>query len=281
MPALPRRARAVRPWARRVAGLVLSARPGYQLAVPLFSRIFNFEQAKVSQMEQRLNNRYTPGAAFPLQAWLVTGSNEWSAQVRDISGNGIALLVDAAARPAAGTPARVRLAVGDYQQAIPARIIQVRESGRSSLCGIGLQFEDFPALKSYLQLLQPIAIGQSLQPVAAERVVQNEPQFTKLIFRGEEGSVLTVWLQKTAGTPLHSFEFEMQDYFCRAVAGAGQLEAYTLEADNSHKGKFKTPVRDSSGELEAEIRQLFRWILPNLAPSVPQDVRGFLQNFAG
>ncbi len=248
--------------------------------VPLFSRIFKFEKAKVSQMEQRLNNRYTPGAAFPLHVWLVADGKAWPAKVRDISGNGVSLVVDAAARPAAGAPLQVRLALPGYRQDIPVKLVQARESGGQLQCGLGMQFEDFPSRQAYLQLLQPIAIGQSLQPVAAERVVQNEPQFTKLIFRGEEGSVLTVWLEKTPGAPLHSFEFEMQDYFCRAEAASGRLDIYTLEAEDSHKGKFRTPVRDSSGEMDGEIRQLFRWILPNLSAAVPGDVRAFLERFA-
>lgn len=249
--------------------------------MPLFRRIFKFEPARIAQMEQRLNNRYTPGAAFPLQAWLVTGGRDWPARVRDISGNGLCLLVDAAARPEAGLPVKVRLAVHDHRQELSARIVQVRaESGGRLLCGLGLVFDDFPARQAYLQLLQPVAIGQSLQPVPVERVAQNEPQFIKNVFRGEEGSVLRIWLARTPGTPLHSFEFEMQDYYCRADAASGRLEVYTLEADDSHKGRFHHPVRDSSGELEAEIRQLFRWILPNLAATVPDDVRAFLQRFA-
>lgn len=231
-------------------------------------------------MEQRLNNRYAPGAGFPLQAWLVSDGREWPAKIRDISGNGIAIVVEPAARPAADRPVAVRLAMRDYRQEIPAKLIQARENEGQLQCGLGMRFDDFPARKSYLQLLQPVAIGQSLQPVAADNIVQNEPQLIKMMFRGEEGSTLTVWLARTAGTPLHSFEFEMQDYFCRAEAAGGKLDVYTLESADSHKAKFRTPVRDSSPELEAEIRQLFRWILPNLAPTVPDDVRAFLQRFA-
>lgn len=248
--------------------------------MPLFRRIFNFEQARVSQMEQRLNNRYTPGVTFPLQAWLVTGGKEWPAKIRDISGNGIALVVDPAAQPAAGTSVQVRLVMNEYRQVLPAKLIQVRPGGGGLMCGLGMAFDDFLERKSYLQLLQPIAIGQSLQPVPPEHVTQHEAQFTKRIFRGEEGSVLRVWQNRDAAAALHSFEFEMQEYFCRAEAVSSRLEIYTLESEDSHKGKFTTPVRSSSGELEAEIRQLFRWILPNLSAAVPGDVRAFLGRYA-
>lgn len=246
----------------------------------LFRRIFNFEQAKVDKMELRLNQRYTPGAAFPLQAWLVSGDREWPARVLDLSGNGLGLRVEPAAAPAAGTTAGVRLAMGAYQATLDARIVQVRPGAQGMFCGLGLVFRDFPEQQSWLQLLQPVAIGQSLQAVPAERVVQNEPQFIKQVYRGDEQSMLTVWLDKSMGTPLHSFEFQMHDYFCHADAATGVLEAYTREASDSHKVKLSNPVFDTAGDLHDEIRQLFRWILPNLSTAVPDDVRAFLQRFA-
>jgi len=157
--------------------------------------------------------------------------------------------------------------------------VQVRPELKGMYCGMGLAFHDFMEQKSWLQLLQPVAIGQSLQAVPEDRVVQNEPQFIKQVFRGEEQSVLTVWLDKSFGTPLHSFEFQMHDYFCHADAQSGVLEAYTREAADSHKGKLSNPVFDADGDLHDEIRQLFRWILPNLSKAVPDDVRAFLQRF--
>jgi hypothetical protein len=263
-----------------VGRLVLSRRSRYQIPVLLFRRLFNFEKTKVDKMEQRLNHRYTPGGGFPLQAWLVTGGKEWGARVLNISGNGIALLVDAAAKPAAGLPVRLRVSMGSHQQTLDARLVQVKPDLKGMYCGIGLIFRDFVEQKSWLQLLQPIAIGQSLQAVPEDRVVQNEPQFIKQVFRGEEQSVLTVWLDKSFGTPLHSFEFEMHGYFCRADASSNRLEAYLLEEADTHKGKMSNPVFDADGDLHDEIRQLFRWILPNLSKAVPDDVRAFLQRFA-
>lgn len=248
----------------------------------LFRRIFNFEKAKVEQLaDLRLNQRYTPGGGFPLQAWLESGGAEWPAKIDNLSGNGLGLIVNAPPTASAeGQETRVRLSLGNFQQTFTAHIVHARPATRGLYCGVGLKFGDFLEQKSYLQLLQPVTIGQSLQAVPDERVVQNEPQFIKQVFRGEENSALTVWLEKTFGTPLHSFEFQMHDYFCRADARTGVLEAYVREATDSHKGKLSNPVFDTSGGLNDEIRQLFRWILPNLSRAVPDDVRAFLQRFA-
>ncbi len=246
----------------------------------LFSRIFNFEKAKVAQLEQRLNTRYTPGPAFPLQAKLNVAGQEWPAKVQNVSGNGLGLLIGPEAAVAVGQPARVLLLLVDYQFELEGRLAHVKPQARGIYCGVGLNFGDFMVQKAYLQLLQPIAIGQSLQPVAADRVIQNEPQFIKQVYRGESDCVLTVWLAMTVGTPLHSFEFRMHDYFCRAKMQTGVLEAYQLEASDSHKAKLTNPVFDSTGGLQDEIRQLFRWIVPNLSQAIPDDIRAGLQGFA-
>lgn len=246
----------------------------------LFRRLFNFEKAKVAQMEQRLNHRYTPGAGFPLQAWLTIAGQEIPAKILNLSGNGIGLLVKRGTQVIGNQLARVRLQLGDYQLAIDAVIAHVQPHGNDLACGIGFKFSEFSRQKAYLQLLQPVAIGQSLQPVPPERVVQNEPQLIKQVYRGESDCVLTVWLQMTMGTPLHSFEFHLDDYFCRATMTVGKLEAYQLREADATTAKLTNPVYDTSGELHTEIRQLFRWIVPNLASAVPDDVRAFLQHFA-
>jgi hypothetical protein len=250
--------------------------------VLFFKRIFNFEQAKVAQMaENRLNTRYSPGAAFPLHSYLHLSRYDWKpAKVLNLSGNGIGLLGARESRATAGQDVKVKVVLGQRELVLEGRLAHFEPRPKGVYCGIGFQFTDFLMQKSYLQLLQPIAIGQSLQPVAAERIVQNEPQFIKQIFRGEGDCVLTVWLAKTLGTPLHSFEFQMHGYFCRADVQSGVLEAYMRESGETHKGKLSNPVFDRTGGLSDEIHQLFRWILPNLSAAVPDDVRAFLHRFA-
>ncbi len=246
----------------------------------LFRRIFNFEKAKVVQSEQRLNQRYAPGAAFPLQATLILADQEWPGKIANISGNGVGVLIDPVASPTDGQPARVRLSLDRHRIELEARIAHLKPDEKRLYCGLDLKFADFDLQKAYLQLLQPITIGQSLMAVPGDRIIQNEPQFIKQVYRGEEGSVLTVWLESKPGTPLHSFEFQMHDYFCKAKMKTGALEAYLLETNDSHAAKLVNPVFDTTGGLHDEIRQLFRWIVPNLSKSIPDDVRAVLQGFA-
>ena len=134
----------------------------------LFRRIFNFEKAKVAEMDHRLNTRYTPGAAFPLRAHLRLIRSEWKpVKIQNISGNGIGLLAAPDSKAEAGQAVKVKLVLGEQQLELDGRLAHFVPDDQGVLCGIGLKFGDFPRQKAYLQLLQPIAIGQSLQAVPA------------------------------------------------------------------------------------------------------------------
>jgi hypothetical protein len=243
-------------------------------------RIVDTDQAAIVRMEQRLNTRYTPSAAFPLQAWLLTEGNETPAKILNISGNGIGLSLEPDALPSEGDAVKVRLRFGAHQQLVDGRVIQLKPEGAKAYCGVGLKFAGLLARKTYLQLLQPIAIGQSLQPVPADQMLQNEPAFIKRSFRGDDDSQLTVWYNRSEPPAIQRFEFKTIEYFCQLDRASGVLEIQSHVEGGARAGKSSNPVFDISGNLQDEVRQLFRWTLPNLAAGVPGDIRAFLQLYA-
>jgi len=245
----------------------------------IFRRIFNFEKAKVEQLEKRLNQRYAPGPAFPLQATLRLAGRNCAAKIQDISSTGIGVLVDRDTDLAAGQFVRLDLLLGQHRLEIDARLMHLKPREDGAYLGLGLKFGEFELQKTYLQLMQPVVIGRSLQLMAADRIIQDDPRFFKRVYIGETDSVLTVRSEQVPGNPMDSFEFRMLDYFCRGVMRKGQPEA--LESMDVHGLIGGKPVFESSGGLHDEILQLFRWILPNLSSAVPDDVRAFLQRFAG
>ncbi len=257
----------------------MSGPAGYPFRMLIFRRIFNFEKAKVEQLEKRLNQRYSTGPAFPLRATVRHAGRDYSTKIQDISSNGVGVLVGRDTTLSAGHHLRLDLTLAQHRLEIEARIahLQPREDG--VYLGLGLVFGEFQLQKTYLQLLQPVVIGQSLQLMAPDRVIQDEPQFIKQVYVGETDSLLTVRLDQAPGHPMHSFEFRMLDYFCRGGTRKGTADPYALESMDANGLKLSQPVFESSGGTHDEILQLFRWILPNLSPAVPADVRAFLQRF--
>lgn len=247
----------------------------------IFRRIFNFEKAKVEQLERRLNQRYALGPAFPLQATLHNAGRDHSTKILDISSNGVGALVAPGTALAAGHHLRADLQLGPHRLEIEARIAHLHPRENEVYLGLGLIFGEFELQKTYLQLMQPVVIGQSLKPMSPDLIIQDEPMFTKQVFIGEPDSLLTVRAEQTPGQPLHSFDFRMHDYYCRGVMQKGQAEAYALESIDPYGAKLTNPVFETSGGLHDEIHQLFRWVVPNLTSTIPDNVREFLRKFAG
>ena len=247
--------------------------------VLFFRRIFKFEKEQVAQLEaakdNRLNLRYKPGSSFPLHAYVHLARYEWKpSKILNISGTGLSLLTAREAKAAAGQELKVQLVLGKYELVLEGQLSHtaLREKGRH--CGVALKFADFKEKQAYLQLLQPILIGQSLEALPADDVVQDQPQFIKQAWRGAENSALTVWLAKTFGTPFHRFEFQVHEYFCGADMVSSELQIGLRPAADQ-------PVSTPTPALREEIRQLFRWIPHNLSSAVPDDVRAFMQHFTG
>ena len=128
--------------------------------------------------------------------------------------------------------------------------------------------------------LRPSPTPAIVPPVPAEQVIQDVPSLTKRSFRGDDQSQLTVWYDQAASPQIQRFEFRTTEYFCQLDRSSGVLEIQSHADSGAHEGKSSNPVFDISGTLQAEVRQLFRWTLPNLAAVVPDDVRAFLQHYA-
>jgi len=249
--------------------------------VLLFKRIFKFEKATVEQLEKRLTQRYVPGPAYPLQATVRYGGRDYAAKIQNISATGTGVLVKAQPDLPAGHHLSLTLQLAHHRLEIEARIAHLESRPEGWALGLGLVFPKFEVQQAYLQLLQPVVIGQSLQPMAYDRVVQDDPQFFKRVFLGESDSILTVRLAHSPVDPLHSFELRMLDYFCRGGTAAGTGAPYVLESKDATGAPPGQLVFETSGGTHDEIRQLFRWILDNLTPAVPEDIRAFMQRFAG
>lgn len=247
----------------------------------IFRRIFNFEPEKVEQLEKRLAQRHVPGAGFPLKAKVRYAGRHSRATIQDISSNGLRLMLLPRGDLQPGHHLRADLDLGEHRLQLEARIAHVNVVDGHLNLGLSLVFNEPEARKSYYQLLQPVAIGQTLKVMAPETVVQDLFGFTKRIYVGDSDTQLTVWHEQRPGEPPHRFEFRMADYFCRGKLLEGRADAGALESQGETDPGLSRPVFDTSGGLHDEICQLYRWVLPNMATTVPADTRAFLQLFAG
>jgi hypothetical protein len=91
-------------------------------------------------------------------------------------------------------------------------------------------------------------------------------------------SRLVVW-RRTADRQFDSFELVLGDHCLRGEAEGPTLEVYARQATGgAGKAARSAPAYNLTAEVAEEVRQLFRWVLPNFTAAVPADVSAFLQH---
>ncbi|MBA4138675.1 MAG: hypothetical protein C0518_15325 [Opitutus sp.] len=258
----------------------------------LFRRILGFKDETVSQREKRHAQRHAVGEQFPLKVVLnVQGRDEdatlnqtrdgrgrnWTVQVVNLSSSGARLRVPSALYVQRGDTCTLTLIIGNFVIVQRGTVAHFRTQNTHAMLGMAFGPAAPEMQKSYLQLLEPLSLGESLRPVPAKRVAQDTPGQHKEQYHGSEDSLLTIW-RVGAGGPVNAFEYRMRQCYARGAAAFADLQVFVLE-DKPRQNYASTTLQPSPSHAR-EIQTLFRWIVPNLSSAVPEDAREFLARFA-
>ena len=249
-----------------------------------FKRILNFKDTEAPPPERRGGKRFAPSAKFPLKAVLnVAGRDEtgavlknsrgggwdWSGRLVNFSESGARIQLPPAVVAARGDPCLLKLSLEGFDLKLPGRIANAREQNDSILFGLTMEIADEGTRRSYRQLIELVALGATLKPLTPEPKPDKSGRLMEL-YEGDTHARLSVWRDQVART-VNAFEFMLKDCVVRGTAGSG-LEYLT--------GSKPQEARRAPPSQTAEIHRLFHWVVPNLAPAVPGDVRKFLQAYA-
>lgn len=251
----------------------------------LFKSILDTPAENLSKDDKRRAPRFSISDSFPFRCKLTLFQHngvklpdgkgkEWSVNLANLSTTGASVQLSLAAVAFQREPCRLKLSRGDYLLEIPANIAHFRCCSQYSLCGIVFNFPDEELKHDYLQLLEPIVIGNSLAPAAA---VQDMPGRHKEQFGSNPAAQLTLWRDDPAGQ-IVGFNLRMHQYMIRWTDGAAELEVTGLgEPDQTGAAP---PVALTETQHE-EVRWLFCLAIPNLPKTVPVDVRNFFTALVG
>ncbi len=244
-----------------------------------FKRILNFNQETAAKSEQRHAQRYPVAPSSPLRAHLLIAGRRYPARLANLSGTGVSIEVPDIESTARGTPAQLEIALEAHTLVIDVQVAHTQPGANCVGFGLELKFADFDTKKSYLQVLEPVAIGSSLKAGDSKLVREKERGMITISYHGSGDTQLMVW-RNFAGQAIEGFEFRMHDYFVRSGPIPPALDIFTCEEPTAeHKLSYRGPTLKRSGEENAEVRQLFHWVLPHLSEAVPDDVREFLGKF--
>jgi len=249
--------------------------------VLLFKRILNFSKAGVSRSEKRKAKRYEVGQPFPFKTVLtllgqdsegrtvpsLDSGVDWSGRLANLSSSGASIQLHSAATGVRGGRCILTFSREKYIFKIPGTIAYFRAYPQFMLCGFSFNFPDFETQKAYLQLLEPVSIGAALTPVDAKKVKQDTAGLLKEQFKGPADAMLTI--NRLPGNTVRDFDFRMNDYGVRWREGMAKVEPYGLPSG----AKAAAALGQLTAAQLEEVRWLFCLAVPNIAKTVPPEIR--------
>lgn len=236
----------------------------------------------VPAVERRAGQRFWVQPEFPLKAVLSyvgrddtgapMGSSRhgwhWKGRLVDCSEVGARIQLGPGLRAVIGESCDLRLSVQDFELSVPCHVTNIRENAEGVIFGLRHDLGDDAVHRDYRQLVEVIALASTLRP--RKRVPKLDPSgYIVERYDSPRPSALTIWRHPVDGS-VSAFEFILKDSLVRAARGQG-MEYFSGDGRGSRPA---TPVRC------AEIHRLFQWVVPNLPPALPGDVRAFLGHYA-
>ena len=235
----------------------------------------------VPQVERRSTKRYVINPQFPLKAVLSfigrddTGAPmsksrhgwNWKGRLIDCSEQGARMELGPTLKVVARDMCDLKLRVEEFELTIPCHIANIREQAEGLVFGLKHDIEDEATRNAYRQLLEVLALGSTLK-LQFKQAKPDESGYLVEQYVCIRPARLRIW-RHPADQSVAAFEFQLKDSLVRAAAGRG-IE-YLSGAD----------ARPAPPAKAREIQRLFSWVVPNISPVVPEDVREFLQDYAG
>ncbi|HTL67022.1 MAG TPA: PilZ domain-containing protein [Lacunisphaera sp.] len=232
--------------------------------------------------ERRRARRFTLQPEFPLKAVLSyvgrddTGAPvstsrhgwHWKGRLIDCSELGARMQLGHAMPAVVGETCDLRLTDGDFELVVPCHVTHLRETPEGLVLGLRHDITDPATLQEYKRLVELAALSSTLRLRTRTPKPDDSGYFVERYGSNRPAS-LTVW-RHPANSAVAAFEFILKDCLVRVVHGR-EIEYFAGDARGSSPA---TSMRSM------EIHRLFRWVVPNLPPAIPDDVRAFLRHHA-
>ena len=248
-----------------------------------FKRILDVRKS-AAVSERRGGSRYAVKTGFPVKTVVnILGRDEqghalksrdgqgwdWAGRLLDLSFTGARMQLPPTVLARRGDACHLKLDVQGYELVVPAKVAHIAERRDSFLFGLALDTSASQTQAAFRQLVELVALGATLKQRRPLR--PDDSGYLVEEYAGEAGSHLVIW-RHLAGRDVAAFEFRLKDCAVRGLAGRNVLECYA--------GADPAAARPASGAKGEEIQRLYQWVVLNLAPAVPADVRDFLQQHA-
>ena len=187
----------------------------------------------------------------------------WRGRLLDCSEQGVRLQMGPVVKAVIGDGGELTLEMEDFHLTVPCHIANIVEQPAGLVFGLQHDIEDEADWQAFRQLLEIMALGSTLKR-QFKRTKPDESGYLVEQYASDRPARLTIWRHEQDQS-VGAFEFLLKDSLVRGAAGS-ELQ-YLAGADGASA---------ATSAQAGEIRRLFRWVVPNMSPAVPADVRKFL-----
>ena len=240
-----------------------------------FKRILLPSDKAVAPEKRQSGQRLVVAAEFPLRVALGLGPREsggdknfwnWKCRLLNCSEHGVRLEAGAAVAAVAGAPCPLRIDLEGFELVVPCLVSNLRRQGERLFLGLKHAIDDAEMLVAYHQFLEVVALGTTLR-LTVRRSQASGAEYQVEQYASARRSCLNIWRQPATGM-VAGVDFILKDCLVRVMPGR-PLEYYA--------GADVATAPRAEPDQALEMHRLFKWIVPNLSLSVPEDVRKHLQ----
>jgi hypothetical protein len=234
-----------------------------------FKRILQPAETKAVAPEKRAGGqRLVVAEGLPLRVGFAAGGAgrwNWKCRLLNCSEPGVRLQAGAEVTVTTGAPCHFILELEGFELVVPCLVSNQRRMDEKLFVGLRQVIADADTLGAYRQFLEVVALGATLR-LNLRRYRPDGTEFLVEQYTSPRRSCLNVWRNFRTGLVVGA-ELILRDCLVRMAPGQS-LEYYA--GTEAAAGRQATPAQ------ALEIHRLFRWVVPNLPLSVPEEVRKFL-----
>ncbi len=243
-----------------------------------FKRILSVGR-KRKDNDRRGASRYDLNARFPVKSILnIMGRDDhgqllkakggagmdWRGKLINLSTTGARIQLPTTALALRDDPCQLKIDIQGYRLVIPGKIANVIERPDHIMFGITFDLGAAAINAAYGQLLDLVALGSSLKLTQPRK--SDASGYLLEQYEGD-GSLLRVW-RSLESEEVSAFEFVLRDSMVRGLAAQAGVECLN--------GTDVATALAAKGPQAEEIHRLYQWVVCNLDPAIPDDVRNFL-----
>ncbi len=238
-----------------------------------FKRILQSSEKSVAPEKRQGGQRLVVGENFPLRVATAFGADRdrwnWKCRLLNCSEPGVRIETGAAVPAATGAAGCFRIDLEGFELTVPCVVSNHRRQGERMFLGLKQVIGDPVTLAAYRQFLEIVALGATLR----QHYRRSRPEGSEYLveqYVSARHSCLNIWRHPSTAQ-VAGAEFILRECLVRVMPGH-PLEYYA--------GTDTAKAPRAAPEQALEIHRLFRWVVPNLSLSVPEDVRKFLAKHA-